>query len=155
MAELPTGTVTFLFTDIEGSTRLVAELGDRWPPVLEQHNRLLREAIRGAGGIDLRTEGDSFFAVFRSAPSAVAAAASAQRALSGHRWPDGAVVRVRMGMHTGEGALGGDEYVGLDVHRAARIAATGHGGQVLLSSATAELVREGLVDGLALRDLGE
>src|SRR5918996_1104254 len=155
MAELPTGTVTFLFTDIEGSTRLVADLGDAWPPVLEQHNRILREAIRGAGGIDLRTEGDSFFAVFRSAPAAVAAADAAQRALAAHPWPPEASVRVRMGMHTGEGTVGGDGYVGLDVHRAARIAAAGHGGQVLLSSATAELVRAGLPDRLGLRDLGE
>src|ERR687892_217527 len=93
MAELPTGTVTFLFTDIEGSTRLVADLGDAWPPVLEQHNRILREAIRGAGGIDLRTEGDAFFAVFRSAPASVAAAAAAQRALAEHDWPADAPIQ--------------------------------------------------------------
>jgi predicted ATPase/class 3 adenylate cyclase len=155
MADLPTGTVTFLFTDIEGSTRLVAELGEAWPPVLEEHNRLLREAIRGADGIDLRTEGDAFFAVFRSAPASVAAAAAAQRALAGHDWPEGAPIRVRMGLHTGEGAIGGDDYVGLDVHRAARIAAAGHGGQVLLSLATSELVRGDLPDGVSLRDLGE
>ncbi|HYU57352.1 MAG TPA: adenylate/guanylate cyclase domain-containing protein, partial [Actinomycetota bacterium] len=103
MAELPTGTVTFLFTDIEGSTRLLQALGDRWPPVLEDHNRLLRDAIRGAGGVDLRTEGDAFFAVFGSAPAAVQAAAAAQRALAAHPWPAGATVRVRMGLHTGEG----------------------------------------------------
>jgi predicted ATPase/class 3 adenylate cyclase len=154
MAELPTGTVTFLFTDIEGSTRLVAELGQGWPPVLEEHNRLLREAIRGAQGIDLRTEGDSFFAVFRSALASVAAAVAAQRRLAAHPWPDDSQIRVRMGMHTGEGAVGGDDYVGLDVHRAARIAAAGHGGQVLLSSATAELVLHDLPEGAAIRDLG-
>jgi predicted ATPase/class 3 adenylate cyclase len=155
MGELPTGTVTFLFTDIEASTRLLQTLGAGWKAVLEDHNRLLRGAIREAGGIDLRTEGDSFFAVFRAAPAAVAAADAAQRALAAHPWPPEASVRVRMGMHTGEGAVGGDSYVGLDVHRAARIAAAGHGGQVLLSSATAELVRAGLAPSLGLRDLGE
>jgi predicted ATPase/class 3 adenylate cyclase len=153
--ELPTGTVTFLFTDIEGSTRLLQSLGDRWKPTLEDHNRLVREAIRGARGLDLRTEGDAFFAVFRSAPAAAAAAARAQQALAAHPWPSQAPVRVRMGMHTGEGALGGDEYVGLDVHRAARIAAAGHGGQVLVSATTSELVRDELPDGVGLRDLGQ
>jgi predicted ATPase/class 3 adenylate cyclase len=152
--ELPTGTVTFLFTDVEGSTRLLQSLGDRWKPTLEDHNRLVREAIRGAGGLDLRTEGDAFFAVFRSAPAAAAAAAAAQRALAAHPWPSEDPVRVRMGMHTGEGALGGDEYVGLDVHRAARIAAAGHGGQVLVSATTSELVRDELPEGVGLRDLG-
>ena len=154
MTELPTGTVTFLFTDIEGSTRLLQALGDRWQTILEDHNRLLRGAIREAEGIDLRTEGDAFFAVFRSAPAAVAAAAAAQRALAAHPWPREAPIRVRMGMHTGEGALGGDDYVGLDVHRAARIAATGHGGQMLASSTTAGLLRDDLPHGVAIRDLG-
>jgi predicted ATPase/class 3 adenylate cyclase len=154
MAELPTGTVTFLFTDIEGSTRLLQALGDRWPAILKDHNRLLREAIREAGGVDLRTEGDAFFAVFRSAIASMAAAVAAQRAMTEHPWPQGAAVRVRMGMHTGEGAVGGDDYVGLDVHRAARIAATGHGGQVLASSTTADLLRQDLPDGVAIRDLG-
>ena len=154
MTELPTGTVTFLFTDIEGSTRLVQALGPRWRSTVEDHNRLLRGAIRDAGGIDLRTEGDAVFAVFPSAPNAVAAAAAAQGALASHPWPPEAEVRVRIGMHTGEGTVGGDDYVGLDVHRAARISATGHGGQVLLSSTTAELVEGSLPDGLGLRDLG-
>jgi predicted ATPase/class 3 adenylate cyclase len=153
--DLPTGTVTFLFTDIEGSTRLLQALGDRWKPLLEQHNDLLRGAIREHGGRDLRTEGDAFFAVFESAPAAIQASAAAQRALDDHPWPAEATVRVRMGLHTGEGALGGDDYVGLDVHRAARIAATGHGGQVLVSSSTAELVRGDLPEVLGLRDLGE
>ena len=155
MGELPTGTVTFLFTDIEGSTRLLQALGAGWKTVIEDHNRLLGGAIHEAGGVTVRTEGDSFFAVFRSAPRAVAAAEAAQQALAAHPWPPEASVRVRMGMHTGEGTVGGDSYVGLDVHRAARIAAAGHGGQVLLSSATAELVRAGLVERLGLRDLGE
>lgn len=155
MGELPTGTVTFLFTDIEGSTRLLQVLGERWRTILEDHNRLLLGAIREAGGVDLRNEGDSFFAVFRSALAAVDAAAKAQRAVAAHPWPPEAPVRVRMGMHTGEGTVGGDSYVGLDVHRAARIAAAGHGGQVLLSSATSELVRPSLPDGVGLRDLGQ
>jgi predicted ATPase/class 3 adenylate cyclase len=151
--DLPTGTVTFLFTDIEGSTRLLQELGSRWREVLEEHNRILREAIQDAGGVDVRTEGDAFLAVFRSAPAAVAASAAAQRALSAHPWP--LPLRVRMGIHTGEGELGGDEYVGVDVHRAARIAAAGHGGQVILSTTTRSLVEEALPDGVGLRDLGE
>jgi predicted ATPase/class 3 adenylate cyclase len=155
MGELPTGTVTFLFTDIEGSTRLLQTLGEGWKTVLEDHNRLVRGAIREASGVDLRTEGDSFFAVFRTAPAAVTAAAAAQRALAANPWPQDASVRIRMGMHTGMGTVGGDSYVGLDVHRAARIAAAGHGGQVLLSSATSELVRAGLPPELGLRDLGE
>jgi predicted ATPase/class 3 adenylate cyclase len=155
MEELPTGTVTFLFTDIEGSTRLLQALGERWKAILEDHNRLLRDAIREPGGIDIRTEGDSFFAVFRSAPAAVAAAAAAQRGFAAHPWFPEATIRVRMGMHTGEGTVGGDSYVGLDVHRAARIAAAGHGGQVLLSSTTTELVRASLPDGIGLRDLRE
>jgi class 3 adenylate cyclase len=103
MGELPTGTVTFLFTDIEASTRLLQTLGAGWKTVLEDHNRLLRRAIREAGGINLRTEGDSFFAVFRTAPAAVAAADAAQRALAAHPWPPEASVRIRMGIHTGEG----------------------------------------------------
>jgi predicted ATPase/class 3 adenylate cyclase len=154
MIELPTGTVTFMFTDIEGSTRLLQVVGDGWHSLLEDHNRLLRRAIREAGGVDVRTEGDAFFAVFRSAPEAVAAAVAAQRALAGHPWPSEAPIRVRMGIHTGQGSVGGDDYVGLDVHRAARIAAAGQGAQVLVSAATAELVRADLQEGVGLLDLG-
>ncbi|HEX9234980.1 MAG TPA: adenylate/guanylate cyclase domain-containing protein, partial [Actinomycetota bacterium] len=154
MTGLPTGTVTFLFTDIEGSTNLARTLGERWPEVLEQHHDILRKAIRDHGGVDVRTEGDAFFAVFVSAADAVAAAAAAQRELSEHPWPGDGPVRVRMGMHTGEGRLGGDEYVGLDVHRAARIAAAGHGGQVLISEATRGLAAERLPGGVSIRDLG-
>src|SRR5205823_9840088 len=127
-------------------------LGAQWREVVEAHNRLLRDAVRSAGGVDLRTEGDAVFAVFESAPAAAAAAAAAQRELAGRDWPR--PIRVRMGLHTGEGILGGDDYVGLDVHRAARIAAAGHSGQVLVSSATYELVRASLPDGLGVRDLG-
>lgn len=149
---LPTGTVTFLFTDIEGSTRLVRNLGPRWREVLEEHNRLIREAIHKAGGVDLRAEGDALFAVFESAAAAVTAAVNAQRALAAGSWPE--PVRVRMGLHTGEGVLGGDEYVGLDVHRAARISGAAHGGQVVVSEATRMLVHEALPEGVTLRALG-
>jgi predicted ATPase/class 3 adenylate cyclase len=154
MPDLPTGTVTFLFTDIEGSTNLARTLGPRWPRVLEEHNRILRSDIRDHGGIDVRTEGDAFFAVFTSAIDAVAASADAQRHLAGHAWPEDGPVRVRIGMHTGEGRLGGDEYVGLDVHRTARIAAAGHGGQVLISEVTNALATHDLPEGVAIRDLG-
>ena len=152
---LPTGTVTFLFTDIEGSTRLLSALGDAYPPLLAAHADILRGAIGTHAGTEVNTEGDSFFAVFPSAPDAVAAAVEAQRGLADAAWPDGATVRVRMGLHSGEGRLGGDDYVGLDVHRAARIAGVGHGGQVILSDATRALVAQGLPDGVGLRDLGE
>jgi predicted ATPase/class 3 adenylate cyclase len=154
MATLPTGTVTFLFTDIEGSTRLVESLGDAYRPLLERHHALLREAIAAGGGTEVGTEGDSFFAVFPSAPRAVAAAADAQRALATEPWSSGATIRVRMGLHTGEGTLGGDTYVGLDVHRAARVAAAGHGGQVLVSGSTETLASSNLPEGIGLLDLG-
>jgi predicted ATPase/class 3 adenylate cyclase len=154
-ANLPTGTVTFLFSDIEGSTRLLDRLGDEYREVLESHQRILRGALSPAGGIEVSTEGDSFFVVFPTAPPAVAAAIEAQRALDRHPWPPGAEVRVRIGVHTGEGALGGDNYVGADVHRASRIAAAGHGGQVLVSSSTRALVEGTLPEGVVLRELGE
>ena len=152
---LPVGTVTFLFTDIEGSTRLLSALGDRYPALLATHNALLRDSIARHGGIELGTEGDAFFAVFGSALDAVAAAADAQRGLAAIPGSEPAMVRVRMGLHTGEGRLGGDDYVGIDVHRAARIAAAGQGGQVLLSDATRALVARDLPEGVALRGLGE
>jgi predicted ATPase/class 3 adenylate cyclase len=153
--DLPTGTVTFLFTDIEGSTRLLRELGDDYRAVQGDHMRLMREAIAEGGGTVIRTEGDAFFAVFPSATGAVQAAVTAQRAFASHPWAHGAPVRTRMGMHTGEGRLGGEDYLGIDVNRAARIAAAGHGGQVLLSDATRGLVAEALPEGVSLRDLGE
>jgi predicted ATPase/class 3 adenylate cyclase len=154
---LPTGTVTFLFTDIEGSTRLVERLGtDAWTPLLEAHRVIIREALAAEDGHEIRTEGDAFFAAFASAPRGVAAAARAQRGLAAYAWPQDAVVRVRMGLHTGEGTLSptGD-YIGLDVHRAARVAAAGHGGQVLLSATTSALAAGALPAGVTLRDLGE
>jgi predicted ATPase/class 3 adenylate cyclase len=152
---LPSGTVTFLFTDIQGSTRMTQELGDRWPPILQRHNALLTDAIRANQGVVFGTEGDAVFATFPSAPRGLAAAADAQRALGAEPWPDGVTVRVRMGLHTGEGTLSGENYVGIDVHRAARIAAAGHGGQVLISAATRMLAEANLPQGVTLRDLGE
>jgi predicted ATPase/class 3 adenylate cyclase len=152
---LPTGTVTFLFTDIEGSTRLVQALGDGWVPVLEAHNRLIEEAINGHGGVVVKTEGDSFFAVFPGAADALAATLDSQRALMAYDWPPNGTVRVRMGLHTGLGALGAADYVGLDVHRAARIADSAHGGQVVLSEPTAVLVERALPPAVTLRDLGK
>jgi predicted ATPase/class 3 adenylate cyclase len=152
---LPTGTVTFVFTDIEGSTRLVQTLGEAWVGALDDHNRLVRRAIEDRGGTVVKTEGDSFFAVFPAAADALVAAADAQRALAAHPWPDDSAVRSRIGVHTGTGVLGGDDYVGIDVHRAARIAAAAHGGQTVLSEATAVLAERGIPDELALRDLGK
>jgi predicted ATPase/class 3 adenylate cyclase len=158
MPELPTGTVTFLFTDIEGSTRLLQELGHQsYRQVQDDHGKILRRAIAAGDGVEIRTEGDSFFAVFLTPEQALHAAAAGQRALAGHDWPRGVVLRVRMGLHTGVGELdvGGADYVGIDVNRAARIAAAGHGGQVLLSHATRALVEHDLPDGVILRDLGQ
>jgi predicted ATPase/class 3 adenylate cyclase len=155
MAQLPTGTVTFLFSDIEGSTRLLNRLGERYTALLEDHGRLLRSAFSDAGGYPVSTEGDSFFVVFQSAPAAVAGAVEAQRRLEGQEWPDGETVRVRMGLHTGEGRLGGDNYIGIDVHRAARITSAANGGQVLLSGSTHGLVEGSLPDGVTFRDLGQ
>jgi predicted ATPase/class 3 adenylate cyclase len=154
MAALPTGTVTFLFTDIEGSTRLATESAEQFPKVLERHHALLREAFNARDGVEVMTEGDAFFVVFSSPLAAVESAAQAERLLAAEAWPSGLEVRVRMGMHTGEAVLGGDNYVGLDVHRAARISAAGHGGQVLLSETTKALVERALPAGIALRDLG-
>src|SRR3989475_1388384 len=156
---LPAGTLTFLFTDIEGSTKLQTELGtDRYQDVLETHTRILREAFKD-GGFEIRVEGDALFVVFPVAAKAVRAPAAAQRALAAATFPHGATVRVRMGMHTGEGrpatADAGADYVGIDVNRAARVAAAGHGGQVLLTEATATLARPELGDGVSFRDLGE
>jgi predicted ATPase/class 3 adenylate cyclase len=155
MSGLPSGTVTLLFTDIEGSTKLVQSLGDAYPPLLEEHRRLLVGAIEAEGGQPFGTEGDAVFAVFGSAAAAVRAAASAQRALGEHGWPEGATVRVRMGIHSGEVALSGDSYVGLALHQVARVMSAGHGGQVLVSGSTHELVGEAPASGLRLIDLGE
>jgi predicted ATPase/class 3 adenylate cyclase len=154
VAALPSGTVTFLFTDIEGSTRLLQRLGEDWGHVLEHHHLILRQAIEGAHGFVLSIEGDGFFAVFTHTIDAVAAASAVQRSLHTQRWPEGVSIRVRMGIHAGRGVRGGDGYVGLDVHRAARISAAAHGGQVLLSSAARALVEHDLPVGVGIRDLG-
>ena len=146
----PTGTVSLLFTDVEGSTQLLGRLGTgRYAEVLELHRRLLREAFGRHGGFEVGTEGDSFFVAFQRAEAAVAAAGEAQQSLAGAVWPHGEAIGVRMGLHTGEPAASGGNYVGMDVHRAARIMSAGHGGQVLVSETTAALL-----DGVALRDLG-
>jgi len=143
--DLPSGTVTFLFTDIEGSTQLLRELGEAYVTAFAEHRRVLREAFARHSGVEVGTGGDTFFVVFRSATEAVAAASEAQDALRpGRIW-------VRMGLHTGEPFISEGDYVGLDVHKAARIAASGHGGQVVLSAETQVL----LGDDVPLIDLGE
>ncbi len=152
---LPSGTVTFFFTDVEGSTRLVQALGDAWVGVLQRHKAILAEAVEDNGGFPIKTEGDSLFAVFSNAPSAINAAAEAQRGLAVETWPEGQPVRVRMGVHTGQAALVGSDYVGLEVHRAARISDSAHGGQIVVSDSTAVLVQRELSDGLSITDLGK
>jgi predicted ATPase/class 3 adenylate cyclase/DNA-binding CsgD family transcriptional regulator len=143
-----------LFSDIEGSTMLLSALGDRYGEALSAQRALLRAAFSSCGGQEMGTEGDSFFAVFESAGDAVRCSVAAQRALSRHDWPNGVAVRVRMGLHSGEPTRHEDGYIGLDVHRAARIAATAHGGQVVLSEATRLLVRSRLPADVSVRDLG-
>jgi predicted ATPase/class 3 adenylate cyclase/DNA-binding CsgD family transcriptional regulator len=152
---LPTGTVTLLFTDIEGSTRLLRQLGDRYASVLAECRSLLRAAFQECNGHEVDTQGDAFFVAFARATDAVLAAVDAQRALAAHLWPKGVAVRVRMGLHTGEPSLASEGYVGMDVHRAARVMSAAHGGQVLLSQTTCNLVEQDLPDDISLRDLGE
>jgi class 3 adenylate cyclase len=153
MAALPTGTVTFLFTDIEGSTRLLQELGDRYGDVVRDHRRIVREHFGATGGSEVDTQGDAFFYSFPRAKDAVAGAVAAQRALAEHDWPGGEV-RVRMGLHTGEPTVGEEGYLGLDVVRAARICSAGHGGQILLSETTRALLGNELPEGVSVVDLG-
>lgn len=151
MVEAPSGTVTLLFSDIEGSTRLLRQVSDGYADLLTDHRRVLRSAFEAHGGYVVDSEGDAFFVAFESASDAVAAAADAQRALAQHVWPADLEIRVRMGLHTGEPRLIDGRYVGLDVHRAARVMAAGHGGQVVVSGSTRQL----LGGHLDLRDLGE
>ncbi|HET9913100.1 MAG TPA: adenylate/guanylate cyclase domain-containing protein, partial [Anaerolineales bacterium] len=156
MSNLPLGTVTFLFTDIEGSTRLLQQLGEKYDALITEHNRLLRAVCETHHGNTLGREGDSFFVAFGRALDAVHAVVEAQRTLHTHAWPEGVNVRVRMGVHTGEPQISASEhYVGIDIHRAARIAAAAHGGQVLISQTTCDLVEKELPRDVTLRDLGE
>lgn len=156
MAERPSGTVTFLFTDVEGSTRLLKQLRDRYGEVLAEHRRILREAFTARGGEEVDTQGDAFFYVFSRARDATDAAAAAQRSLAAHSWPEGLEFRVRIGMHTGEPVVSDEgDYHGLGVHRAARIMAAAHGGQILVSQATASVLADDEPPGIRLRDLGE
>ena len=144
---LPGGTVTLLFSDIEGSTRLLECLGDGYSGVLDEHRRIIRGALGAHGGHEVRTEGDAFFVAFARAGDAVRAAVAAQRGLASCAWPGGVVVRVRMGVHTGEPRVVGGDYVGIDVHCAARICSVAHGGQVVVSESTERVLSGGGVGG--------
>jgi len=154
-AHLPRGTVTFLFSDIEGSSDLVRRLGnDAFAAVRGDHRRLLREAFNAHGGHEIDTAGDGFFMAFDSAREAVAAAVDAQRSVSAQAWPAGAEIRVRIGLHTAEPHLSDDGYVGIGVHRASRICDAARGGQILVSNATAGIIEDAALDGVDLVDLG-
>lgn len=155
MPDLPRGTVTFVFTDIEESTELLKRLGDEYHEVLSAHRLMVRAAFSAFDGIEIDTQGDAFFFVFPRARDAVAAAVEAQRVHAASRWPDGETVRVRMGLHTGEPALHDEGYVGLDVVRAARICTEGRGGQILVSETTRSLVGSGLPEGVSVFPLGQ
>ncbi len=155
MPSLPTGTVTFLFSDIEGSTRLLQDLGDRYAQVLVDYREFLRTASQKGDGHEVDTQGDAMFLAFPRAKDALAAAVAAQRSILHHHWSSGVSVRTRMGLHTGEPLSATTGYVGMDVYRAARICAAGHGGQILLSDTTQALVAKDLPEGTSLRDLGE
>jgi class 3 adenylate cyclase len=156
VSQLPGGTVTFVFTDIEGSTKLLQELGDEaYGQVTGDHRRLLRETFGARGGTEIDTQGDAFFFSFPRARDAVSAAVDAQRALRDHAWPEGRHVKVRMGIHTGEPHVGDEGYLGMDVVRAARISAAGRGGQILISETTRALVGNQLPDGVDVHDLGQ
>ena len=156
MQALPEGVLTLFFSDVEGSTRLAKSHGDvAWAELLETHRALMRQAFAAHNGLEVDTQGDSFFAVFRMASDAVAAALAAQRSLAAQAWPPAGAVRVRIGLHTGEAIARGDHYVGQEVHRASRICDAGHGGQIVVSQTTAELVRGSLPDGATLTPLGD
>ena len=155
MSALPGGTVTFLFSDVEGSTRLLEQLGDDYADVNRDHRRILRERLTGAAGQEVDTQGDAFFFSFARAKDAVAGAVAAQQELAAHEWPQGVEVKVRMGLHTGEPTVGEEGYLGMDVVRAARICSAGHGGQILLSETTRALLGNSIPEGTEIRDLGE
>jgi class 3 adenylate cyclase len=152
---LPSGTVTFVFSDVEGSTGLLKRLGERYADVIADHRRLVRGCFGARGGVEIDTQGDAFFYAFARARDAVAAAVEVQRAHAEHLWPGGESVRVRIGLHTGEPAVGTEGYVGIDVVRAARLASTGQGGSVLLSETTRALLGSSLPDGVSVHALGE
>jgi class 3 adenylate cyclase len=153
--DLPGGTVTFTFTDIEDSTELLKRLGDDYRDVLTSHRRIVRDTFTARDGIEIDTQGDAFFFAFSRARDAVTAAVDAQRAHAAATWPGGADVRVRMGLHTGEPAVHEEGYVGLDVVRAARICTVGRGGQILLSETTRALLGSGLPDGVSVFPVGQ
>lgn len=155
MTDLPTGTVTFMFTDIVDSTRLLSELGDRYETAQDEHADILTGLFAEADGVVVRTEGDGFFVAFPDPVKAIEAAVSAQVRLAAHEWSSEVPLQVRIGLHTGRGERGGGDYVGIDVNRAARIAGSASGGQVLLSEATKALVEHALPESASLRDLGE
>lgn len=155
MTSGPTGTVTFLFSDIEGSTLLLERLGDRYAQVLDDYRRLVRKIVEERGGREIDTSGDGFCLAFPRARDALSAAIAAQQAIVSHSWPDGVTLRVRMGIHTGDPLISDTGHVGMDLHRTVRICNAGHGGQVLISQATHALVARDLPDGVTLRDLGE
>ena len=155
MPELPHGTVTFAFTDIEGSTVLLKRLADGYADVLAAHRRLVRAAFIAHDGVEIDTQGDAFFFAFVRARDAVAAAAEVQRAHVVQAWPHGVEVRMRVGLHTGEPTLGEEGYLGLDVVRAARLCGVCRGGQVLLSETTRALVGSTLPPGVSLFPLGD
>jgi class 3 adenylate cyclase len=152
---LPSGTVTFVFSDIEGSTDLLKRLGERYGELIAEHRRIVRGTFGATGGVEIDMQGDSFFFAFARARDAVAAAVDAQRAHAEHAWPDGEQVRVRMGLHTGEPAVGAEGYLGVDVVRAARLSATGRGGHVLLSETTRALLGSSLPEGVSVHAVGE
>ncbi|HEV8352715.1 MAG TPA: tetratricopeptide repeat protein [bacterium] len=152
---LPAGTVTFLFADVEGSTRLLHRVGDQYPQTLEAFRAAMAAAITGAGGREIDAQGDAVFAAFSRAHDAVSAAVEAQRRIAAHPWPAGSAVHVRMGLHTGEPMVTGSGYVGMDVHRAARICQAGHGGQIVVSQTTVALIADDLPPGMELKPLGQ
>jgi class 3 adenylate cyclase len=155
MATLPAGTGTFVFSDIEGSTGLLKRLGARYEELIADHRRLVRETFGRHEGVEIDMQGDSFFFAFARARDAVAAAVDVQRAHAEHEWPDRETVRVRMGLHTGEPAVGDEGYLGVDVVRAARLSATGVGGSVLLSETTRALLGSSLPEGVSIRPAGQ
>jgi class 3 adenylate cyclase len=152
--KLPKGQVTFLLTDIEGSTELLGRLDDRYAPLLAEVRRLMRAAVRHAGGREVDARADDLFAVFEQAPAALEAAVAIQRAMRASAWPDGVDVRVRIGVHRGRPTLTDTGYVGLSVHTAARICSAAHGGQIVVSSAVRSAALTSLPDGISLRSLG-